>query len=156
MTDEAFRAVPFADRTLPAILQAQASLGNRPFIRTAMQVLSYAEAPTLAARIACQLKSAGVQRGERVAALCGNRIELLQLWLGTAWAGCVLVPLNTALRGQQLQHALQVTRPTSLFTEMALVEPLQEAAQALSSVRNLWLFDGGSTQGRDRIGPSLL
>jgi len=156
MADEAFRAVPFAERTLPAILQAQASLGNRPFIRTANQVLSYAQAPTLAARIAYRLKSAGVQRGERVAAFCGNRIELLQLWLGTAWAGGVLVPLNTALRGQQLHHALHVTRPASLFTEMALVEPLYEAAQALSSVRNLWMFDGGTTHGRDRIGRSLL
>ena len=152
MIDEAFRAVPFAARTLPAILQLQASLGNRPFISTAKHALSYAQAPTLAARIGYQLKSAGIQRGQRVAAFCGNRIELLQLWLGVAWAGAVLVPLNTALRGQQLQHALQVTRPASLFTEMSLVEPLHEVAQALSSVRNIWVFDGKDTDGLDRIG----
>ena len=152
MADETSWAVPFAARTLPAILQAQAALGDRPFIKTAKQILSYAQAPVVAARIAYQLKAAGIRPGDRVATFCGNRIELLQLWLGTAWAGAVLVPLNTALRGQQFQHALHVTRPASLFTEMALLEPLHDATEALSCARNIWLLNDGDTAGPDRIG----
>jgi crotonobetaine/carnitine-CoA ligase len=154
MEDDACRAIPFAARTLPAILQARAALGGRPFIKTAKQVLSYEQAPALAARIACQLKAAGTRPGDRIAALCGNRIELLQLWLGAAWAGAVLAPLNIALRGQQLRHALHVTRPTSLFTERTLLEPLGEVAEALGCARNIWLFDDADTDsdGPDRIG----
>ena len=53
------------------------------------------------------LRNHGVGRGERVAALSGNRIELADLVLGCAWIGAVVVPLNTALRADSVASALE-------------------------------------------------
>ena len=38
--------------------------------------------------------------------MCGNRQELLQVYLGCGWIGAVTVPINTASRGAQLAHVL--------------------------------------------------
>ena len=53
------------------------------------------------------LRSAGVTRGERIAALSGNRIELVDLILGCGWIGAMVVPLNTALRSESVLSALE-------------------------------------------------
>ena len=59
--------------------------------------------------------------------LCGNRIELLDLILGCAWGGMTAVPINTALRGAQLTHALRYSD-----ARLLVLEPGQ--AGALESV----------------------
>ena len=38
--------------------------------------------------------------------MAGNRIEFMSLVLGCGWLGAVVVPINTASRGMQLQHIL--------------------------------------------------
>ncbi|WP_039779682.1 crotonobetainyl-CoA--carnitine CoA-transferase, partial [Nocardia cerradoensis] len=53
------------------------------------------------------LHTQGVRAGDRVAALMDNRVELIDLLLGCAWLGAATVPLNVALRGDGLHHALR-------------------------------------------------
>src|SRR5271170_4038999 len=85
------RDLPLEQQTLPALIERQAAAhGDRPFVTTTGDGArrSYA------------------QLGDRVAAIAGNRVELIELLLGCAWIGAVAVPLNIALRGAQLRHAL--------------------------------------------------
>ena len=67
---------------------------------------SYADARDAAARFADTLRGAGVKAGDRVALICSNRLEFLQVVFGCAWLGAVAVPINVASRGPQLQHIL--------------------------------------------------
>jgi AMP-binding enzyme len=60
----------------------------------------------VAAGYADSLATAGIAAGDRVVVMSENRIEVLDLWMGCAWLGAVLVPINTALRGGQLGHVL--------------------------------------------------
>ncbi len=53
--------------------------------------------------------------------MCENRIELLDLMLGCAWLGAVAVPLNTALRGPQLEHQLANSGARVLAMDSALL-----------------------------------
>ncbi len=80
--------------------------------------------PGLAARSAGRLAAAGIGRGDRVALLCGNRAEFLEVFLGCAWLGAIAVPINAAARGPQLQHVLDNSGARLLIVEPGLAEAL--------------------------------
>lgn len=95
-----------------------------------------------AAGTATSLAAAGVKRGDRVAMLCSNRIELLDAILGCAWLGAIAVPLNTAARGPQLEHMLRNSGARLLLVERDLVEPLADLL-TLPELERVWMLDAG-------------
>lgn len=101
--------VPFEPgaRTVPAMLQRQAQrYGARTLFVAGAARWSFADALAAAAAAGAALRAAGVGAGDRVALICGNRVEFMQALLGCAWIGAVAVPLNTAARGESLRHML--------------------------------------------------
>src|SRR6266446_4802034 len=114
-----------ADRTLPTMLTRQAErFTQKPLITAGDTMWTYAEACEAAARCAGTLRSAGIQGGDRVAIICSNRIEFLEIVLGCAWLGAVAVPINVASRGPQLQHILSNCAARLLLMEAADSENL--------------------------------
>src|SRR5271165_1304315 len=92
--------VPPDERTLPRMLRRQAAFHNhRRLVEIGGRAWSFAETLEMAARFGGTLRAAGIERGDRVAVMCGNRPELLQVYLGCGWIGAVTVPINTASRG---------------------------------------------------------
>ncbi|WP_208928457.1 AMP-binding protein, partial [Streptomyces rapamycinicus] len=74
--------------TIPGLLQAAArDHGDRPFLRIGTTVRTYRETREAAATMAGALVVQGCRPGERIAAMTGNRIELVDLFLGAAWLG---------------------------------------------------------------------
>lgn len=108
--------------TIPGLVDAAAEhFGDRPFLRTADGARrSYAQTRTAAATMAGALSERGCRPGDRVAALLSNRVELVDLILGCAWLGAVVVPLNTALHGRLLRHALREAEPRFLYVAAEL------------------------------------
>jgi crotonobetaine/carnitine-CoA ligase len=101
------RGIPLAEQTLPALLERQAArYEERPLFRFGATELSYRGVCEVAARSAGRLLQAGVRPGDRIATMCENRLELFELIMGCAWAGAMIVPINTASRGAQLEHIL--------------------------------------------------
>lgn len=99
--------VPLAQRTLPAMLQRQAAVhGERPLLRMAGHRWLHRDAARVAAARAAMLAEAGIVRGDRVALMAGNGIEFLDVFLGSAWCGAVVVPINTASMGPQIGYFL--------------------------------------------------
>jgi len=130
--------------TIPGLLiDAAGRFGGRPFLRAGDVRRTYREAAEVAARVAGALAARGVRRGDRLAAMSANRPELLDLVLGCAWLGAVLVPLNTGLRGQGLRHALDVADAAYLATEPEYAERITQAGYG----GVLWLI------GRDEPAP---
>jgi crotonobetaine/carnitine-CoA ligase len=102
----------FADRTIPALLDRQAARhGDRELVRAPGGTRTYAALRDAVAGRAGRLRAAGVGPGDRVAFLCANGLDLLESMLACAWCGAVAAPLNTALRGDGLRHALAVGEP---------------------------------------------
>jgi crotonobetaine/carnitine-CoA ligase len=136
------RGLPLAEQTLPALLERQAAArGDRPFVAsTGGARRSYAQLRDGAAAWAGMLREGGIERGDRVAAICGNRIELIELLLGCAWMGAIAVPLNTALRGAQLRHALSNSAARVLVVESAHLDALATAPPP-PSLERVWLID---------------
>ena len=74
---------------------------------------------------AAALQRAGVARGDRVALMCGNRVELLETFLGCGWLGAVAVPINTASMGPQIEYLLRDSGARLLVIEDRFVERLE-------------------------------
>lgn len=131
------------DRTLPAMLTRQAErFAQKPLITAGRTSWSYAETYEAAARCAGILRSAGIQPGDRVAIICSNRIEFLEIVLGCAWLGAVAVPINVASRGPQLQHILSNCAARLLVMEAVYAENLALLRPPELAIEAIWLIDG--------------
>lgn len=73
-----------------------------------------------AGRLACGLRSAGLEQGDRVALLAPNSSDWIISALGVIRAGGILVPLDTQMPEEDLRHAISDCRPGTIFTTAAL------------------------------------
>jgi carnitine-CoA ligase len=134
-----------ADRTLPAMLTRQAErFAQKPLVTAGGTTWTYAETYETAARCAGTLRSAGIQPGDRVAIICSNRIEFLELVLGCAWLGAIAVPINVASRGPQLQHILSNCAARLLVMEAAYTENLALLHPSELAIEAIWLIDAAT------------
>src|SRR4051794_17667276 len=67
---------------------------------------SYAELDAITDRIAARLIAIGVRPGDRVALHFPNCVELVQSYYACFRIGAVAVPLNTRLKGTELEYIL--------------------------------------------------
>jgi crotonobetaine/carnitine-CoA ligase len=139
MTSEA-RALPPHQRTLPAMLQRQSErFAARPLLRIAGRQWTHGDAAEAAAVRAGALAEAGVARGDRIAVMCGNRIEFLEIFLGAGWLGASVVPVNTASMGPQIEYFLANSEAKLLVIEAGFLERLEAADLGRTSLRELWI-----------------
>ncbi|MYR07798.1 AMP-binding protein [Gordonia sp. SID5947] len=111
----------FADRT--AIID-----GDRTF--------SYAEFHRRAGRLTAVLDALGVQPGDRVAALCSNSHEMLELHNAVPGIGAVLVPLNIRLSEAELIYIVEHSGACLLVATVEFAESAR-AVGAAAGIRVL-------------------
>ena len=139
---DASRVFPPEERSLAIMLQARAkTYGAKPLVQAGERSWSFAEALGLAARSAGRLRAAGLSAGDRIALMCENRPEFIEILLGVAWLGASLVPINTASRGLQLRHILENSGARLLVIEAALLGALEHVGWESLSLESIWLID---------------
>jgi long-chain acyl-CoA synthetase len=93
--------------------------------------------------VASMLARLGVQLGERVAMLVGNRTEFIEFFFGSMRAGAIPLPLNTRLAADTLEHIM-----TDAACALALVDPSSSLqARSIASrlpLRARLLLDGAA------------
>ncbi|WP_433336641.1 AMP-binding protein [Spirillospora sp. CA-294931] len=118
--------------SLAALLASQARRSpDRVLLRTATGDLGYAEAHLQAGRHAAALAAHGVRTGEPVAVLMRNGTGAVLTWFGVARLGAIHVPLNTALIGAGLVHALRVSGARVAVADAASLPPLMDVIDDL-------------------------
>ncbi|MEV6342810.1 AMP-binding protein [Actinoplanes sp. NPDC051851] len=75
-------------------------------VRDGDRAITYAALDERSSRVACGLLALGLSRGDRVALLCGNRLEYPEIAAGIAKAGLVLVPVNPRLTPPEVDFIL--------------------------------------------------
>lgn len=147
-------ALPPRERTLPAMLQRGAErFGDRPLVTLAGVSWSHREAAGIAARRAAALHAAGVARAERVALMCGNRVEFLEAFLGCGWLGAVSVPINTASMGPQIEYFLVDSGARLLVIEAGFIERLGTADLSRTALQMIWVVGvDDAVQGETTLG----
>jgi long-chain acyl-CoA synthetase len=102
---------------------------------------SWAEVADRVARLAGALKHLGVGKGDRVAVLMLNQDRYLELYLGTAWTGAVIVPLNVRWSAIENEDALRDCRPQILITDSTFASMSGELARKLGTIRLVYADD---------------
>jgi carnitine-CoA ligase len=121
-----------SDRTIPALLEGQAERhGDRLLVRADGEERTAAQMRKAAARCAGALSEVGIEAGDRVLVMSENRLEVLELWLGCAWLGAIFVPVNPALKGEQLEHVL-----SDADAKLVMREPELEALRGEPAPRH--------------------
>ena len=143
------------ERTLPVMLRRQAErYGERPLFVCGDARWSYADTVDVAAQSGGRFTAAGIGKGDRVAILCGNRPEFLDLFLGLGWIGAISVPINVAARGPQLEHMLKTSGARLLVLERELLPALEFVNFPALQVEAIWVIDpDGDTPDRHQHVP---
>jgi carnitine-CoA ligase len=121
--------------------------GSRVALRFEGRELSYETLDHESERVAGGLAAAGIGAGDRVATLLFNTPEFPLVWFGVAKRGAVLVPLNTALKGEILRYELADSAPAGLVIDRRLWEAYAPLRAGLS-IRREW-FGGPLPDGSD-------
>ncbi|CAN7462013.1 ATP-dependent acyl-CoA ligase [Phenylobacterium sp. LjRoot225] len=132
---------PPQSRKVAVLLERQAqTFGDKPLLVIDEQGYSCDEIRRRAGETAGALQAAGVGAGDRVAILCGARIEFIDLFLACSWLGAVAVPINRSSRGPQLQHILKSSGARLLAIEPAAAEVLRHLEPDDLLLSDVWLL----------------
>ena len=98
------------------------------------QRLTYREFNRRVNRSANALLQAGVRKGEKVATILPNCLELLEVYWAVAKTGAVVVPLSPLLRGRGLTSLLNDSDSALVITHCDLVEHLDPLRPDLPNI----------------------
>ncbi len=73
-------------------------------LRDAQRAFTYPEMNSRINKLANSLMSLGLQKGDKVAVLLENSIEICELFLATAKSGIIIVPINFRLVGPEIEY----------------------------------------------------
>src|SRR3954462_5818404 len=92
---------------------------------------TYAQLRERVNRLASALRARGLERHDRVAALCSNVPELLELHYAVPQAGGVLVAINTRLSVAEIAYILEHSGARLLFVDDELAPLVPEPPERL-------------------------
>jgi acetyl-CoA synthetase len=109
---------------------------------------TYEELDRLAARTARVFATAGLRRGDRVAAVLTRQVESLVVALAAWRSGLVYVPLYCGFGSDAMAHRIEVSRAALVVADGRFREPLAQAQSQLSTDVHVLIV--GATHAGDR------
>ncbi len=108
---------------------------------------TWSEVGNRVARFAGALRDMGVGAGDRVAVLMLNQDRYLELYLAVAWAGAVIVPVNTRWSPAEIEDSLRDCRPSVLVVDAAFAKIGMTLAPNISPLRLVFADEEGAPDG---------
>lgn len=142
----------FADRgdwALPTVLRHHAA--KRPDAvwldaPEEQRTWTYAETLASAEAVGRSMLAAGAQPGDRVVIVAANSSQFLRTWLGTAVAGLVEVPINTAYEHDFLAHQVSTVGARLAVIDDVFAERFVAVGDAAREITKFWVIDTGARQ----------
>ncbi|MAL97556.1 long-chain-acyl-CoA synthetase [Hydrocarboniclastica marina] len=106
--------------------------GDRPAVLYEDRSVSYAELNEWANRYSHFFQQQGLKKGDRIAIFLENRPELLAVFIGAAKLGVACALINTAQKGQVLEHSIKLTEPRMVVVGEELTEAFDGIKDRLS------------------------
>lgn len=106
------------------------------------QRLTYRQYNQRVNQLANALLDLGVRKGDKIATILGNCLELLDIYWAGAKIGAVIVPLSPLLRGTGLTNLIENSDAVIVFTSADLAEVLTPLKTHLPAVKWYVLTDG--------------
>ena len=128
---------PLEERTMGRILADKAlRVPQHTFLRWQGQSFSYAELETLTNRYANGFTALGIRHGDHVAVMLPNCPEFFWVVWGLGKIGAVVVPVNTAAKGELLRYFLDQSDATCVVVDDEWVDRVAAVAPQLAKVRS--------------------
>lgn len=124
--------------TIPQILtNAATANANKVFLDIAGDKYTFAEIERGSNRLAHGLRSFGIAPGDRVCTLMDTSIDLILLWFAVTKMGAVMVPINTAFRGEFLRHQISDSGARLAVVDTAYADRILSMADQLPELERL-------------------
>ena len=101
---------------------------NTVALKDAQRAFTYPEMNKRVNKLASSLISLGLQKGDKVAVLLENSIEICELFLATAKSGIIIVPINFRLVSSEVEYIVDNSDAKALVVHdqfAATVEPIR-------------------------------
>lgn len=123
---------------LPQFLDRAVNLyGEKQAIISEDRVLTYGQLNERVNRLSHGLKNAGVEKGDRVAYLAPNSIEMLEGFYGVFQVGGVMVPLNIRLKPDDYLFILNHSESKVLLVDQDLYHLITPIKEQLNTVEKI-------------------
>jgi crotonobetaine/carnitine-CoA ligase len=130
--------------------------GDRPFLNFKGQMqVPYSRLNDMSLRFGAGFLESGVRKGTKVAIMLPNCPEYLYSWFGLASIGAVMVPVNTAHKGDLLGYIIDSSDTEVIVTSPEFLDRTLEALPPAKQVRQIFVLDGSAsaTSGGAKISP---
>jgi acyl-CoA synthetase (AMP-forming)/AMP-acid ligase II len=107
---------------------------HAPALADANRGLSYQEANERSNRLAGALLGLGLEKGDKVAVLLENNIEIVEAYIAAAKAGLVLVPVNFRLVPAEVRYIVDFADARAVITEDEFTPVIDEIRTGLGKV----------------------
>ncbi|GBG39045.1 long-chain-fatty-acid--CoA ligase [Mycobacterium montefiorense] len=104
---------------------------------------TFAELDERVTRLANVLSASGVRRGDRVAVVGLNCLELIEAWLATLRLGAVAVPVNFRLVADEIAYVLADSGTVAVVTDRACAPVVTQARGKAPSVHTVLTIGDG-------------
>jgi crotonobetaine/carnitine-CoA ligase len=132
------------ERTIPGLLQAWASkTPDSRFCSLGEHQFTFASMLERSDRVAAGFVALGIGAGDRVAILCPNRVEMLELFFALSRIGAIQVPLNAYLKGAFLKHQLVHSASAILVADADGLCAVESIVEELHCLRHIVRLDEG-------------
>lgn len=141
-----------SDRIFSKMLyrQAQESPATQFLITDAVSI-TFDQAEQITSSLAAGFVNLGLEKGDRVALLMGNRVEMVLLALAINKLGAIWIPICTDYKGDWLLDTLQRSECEALVTDAQYQTRVAEIAPKLAIVRKILIDDGQASQLADAV-----
>lgn len=103
---------------------------------------TYGEALLEAYRASNVLRRIGVQRGKTILIFLPNGKDFIRAWWGAAFLGAIVIPVNTAYKGEMLRHVCHDSSASHIVTTPDLSERIRDLGLDLQIIDPAVLAEG--------------
>ncbi|GGO75098.1 AMP-binding protein [Nocardioides deserti] len=104
---------------------------------------TYAEMLASAERVGRNFLTQGASVGDRVVLVAANSSRFVRTWIGTAVAGLVEVPINTAYEHDFLAHQVRTVEARLAVIDDVFAERFVAIKEAAKDITKFWVIDTG-------------
>lgn len=119
------------------VIEAAKKWPNKDFLRMEEGSLTYSEIEDKSARLASSLAQRGINQNSVVVVMMKNSLDQVVVWFALNRLGAIHAPLNTSLIGEPIKHALNVTKPQMIISDLDLFESLKNPLDELNQTPDL-------------------
>lgn len=128
---------PVKERVLGPVLDELAAIhGERLFLDFKGDArVSYKQLNEAANRFSNGFLKNGIGRGSKIAVMLPNCPEYLYCWFGLAKIGAVMVPINTAHKGELLEYIINQSDAEGIIVDSTLLQRVLEIESGIGKVK---------------------